>query len=243
MPRRLSCVCNPLMKGTGRDALTTLLGLGLLAAWDRAGWDVQLMHLFGNLSGFAWHEAAALRWLHSAGRAFAWAFLGWMGWVAFAVPQQAEHAALTQQPGPSHRRYWFAVTLVCLLVVNVIKHASTTSCPWDLAEFGGSAHHVSHWALFVRDGGPGQCFPSGHSSAAFGFLSLYFLFRRHDLQRAKRYLVAVCAVGLVFSLTQIARGAHYPSHALWSAWLCWAICCVADAALRFMRPQQQALQT
>jgi membrane-associated PAP2 superfamily phosphatase len=219
------------MTGNRRhDALITLLGLGLLAAWDSAGWDLPLMHLLGNASGFVWREAAVLNWLHTGGRSVAWGVLAWMGWMAFAVPRQAAQAASSAQQGPLHRRYWFAMTLLCLLLINIIKYASATSCPWDLAEFGGIAHHVSHWAILVRDGGPGQCFPSGHSSAAFGFFSLYFLFRRHDSQRAKRYLAAVCAAGVVVSLTQIARGAHYPSHALWTAWLCWTTCCAADAA-------------
>jgi membrane-associated PAP2 superfamily phosphatase len=206
-----------------QDALITLLGLGLLAGWDSAGWDLPLMHMFGNASGFAWHEASVLRGLHAAGRWLGWLVLAWMGWLAFASPQQ----------GPPHKRYWFVVTLLCLLTINIIKQLSATSCPWDLAEFGGVARHVSHWAFFARDGGPGRCFPSGHSSAAFAFFTLYFLLRPYDEQRARQCLAAVCAAGVVFSLTQIARGAHYPSHALWSAWLCWTVCCAANALLQF----------
>lgn len=230
------------MTAERRDALVTLLGLGLLAAWDGAGLDVPLMHLFGNANGFVWHEAAALRWMHAGGRAFAWAVLAWMAWTAFAVPTKRVPATSAQPRAYLHNRYWFSVTLLCLLLINVIKHTSATSCPWDLAEFGGVARHISHWALFVRDGGPGQCFPSGHSSAAFAFFSLYFLFRHHDAARAKRYLAAICAAGLVLSLTQILRGAHYPSHALWTAWLCWGTCCAADAALQFWRPVQAAVR-
>jgi membrane-associated PAP2 superfamily phosphatase len=33
----------------------------------------------------------------------------------------------------------------------------------------------------------------------------------------------VLLVGLVFSLTQAMRGAHYPSHSLWTAWVCWVL--------------------
>ena len=27
--------------------------------------------------------------------------------------------------------------------------------------------------------------------------------------------------GLLLGLTQTVRGAHYPSHTLWTAWICW----------------------
>lgn len=38
-------------------------------------------------------------------------------------------------------------------------------------------------------------------------------------------------VGTLFGWAQMARGAHYPSHTLWSAWLCWLVC-VLGAAIR-----------
>ena len=39
---------------------------------------------------------------------------------------------------------------LCVLAVPALKQISTTSCPWDLAEFGGVARYASHWALGVR---------------------------------------------------------------------------------------------
>jgi len=81
----------------------------------------------------------------------------------------------------------------------------------------------------VPDGGPGHCFPSGHGVAAFAFLGLYFLWRPHRPQAARRVLVGVWVVGSLFGMAQLLRGAHYPSHTFWSAWLCWAICATASA--------------
>lgn len=57
--------------------------------------------------------------------------------------------------------------------------------------------------------------------AAFAFLGLYFLWRPYRLQLARALALAVCAVGLLFGYAQLLRGAHYPSHTLWTAWLCW----------------------
>jgi hypothetical protein len=40
---------------------------------------------------------------------------------------------------------------------------------------------------------------------------------------ARAVLLAVLAAGALFGWAQLARGAHFPSHTLWSAWLCWVI--------------------
>ena len=202
--------------------------LGLLAVWDAAGWDMALMRSLGDANGFIWRSSTVLTQLHLGSRVMAWLVLAWQGWMAFGPQRLTSGKAGKLKPQRANQRYWFAVTLVCVAAINVIKYSSHTSCPWDLAEFGGAARHVSHWLFWLPDGGPGQCFPSGHSSAAFSFFTLYFVWRGCNATRAKRCVLAVCAFGLAFSLTQIVRGAHYPSHALWTAWLCWTICCVAD---------------
>ena len=65
-------------------------------------------------------------------------------------------------------------TGLSLAVVSTLKYTSSTSCPWDLSEFGGVARHVSHWALGVLDGGGGKCFPAGHASAGIAFFGGFF---------------------------------------------------------------------
>lgn len=47
---------------------------------------------------------------------------------------------------------------------------------------------------------------------------------RHDLP----VLLATLLAGALFGLAQTLRGAHYPSHTLWSAWLCAALCVAAQ---------------
>ena len=217
-----------MMRRSRWDMWVAAGALVLLAAWDASGWDLALMRNLGNAGGFAWRSSAVMTQLHQASRVVAWLVLAWQGWMAFGPQRRVERKACKPLPSRAHQRYWFGVTLVCVAAINVIKYASNTSCPWDLAEFGGAARHVSHWLFWLPDGGPGQCFPSGHSSAAFSFFTLYFVWRGYDAVGAKRCALAVCTFGLVFSLTQILRGAHYPSHALWSAWLCWTICCAAN---------------
>jgi membrane-associated PAP2 superfamily phosphatase len=33
----------------------------------------------------------------------------------------------------------------------------------------------------------------------------------------------VCVIGFVLGVTQLLRGAHFPSHSLWTAWICWTL--------------------
>lgn len=40
---------------------------------------------------------------------------------------------------------------------------------------------------------------------------------------ARAWLLAVVLAGLLFGGAQFLRGAHAPSHTLWTAWLCWAL--------------------
>lgn len=207
------------------DVAITLATLAALLLWELSGWDLALSRWYGSASGFAWRDAwLTSTLLHQGGRALAWALLTLL--VADAV------RPLVQGPTRSARWHGIGMTLTCLLVVPTIKRVTQSSCPWDLAEFGGVAPYVPHWLPGVADGGPGHCFPSGHAVAAFGFFSGYFVLRETRPRPARIWLATVCVVGLVFGWAQLARGAHYLSHTLWSAWLCWLIgALVAKVAL------------
>jgi membrane-associated PAP2 superfamily phosphatase len=202
------------------DLLVTGIAFCLLLAWDASGLDLALTRHFAGLDGFPWRD----RWLtssllHEGGRVFAWA--------ALALLIVNIWRPLMDGPSKAERVRWVLVTLVCLIVVPSIKRLSATSCPWDLAEFGGAAHYVSHWRFGLADGGPGHCFPSGHATSAFAFLVGAFALRPHRPWLARVWLVCVLAIGALFGWAQMARGAHYASHTFWTAWLCWTIAVIA----------------
>ena len=203
-----------------RPLLVAVLLLPLLLAWDMSRADLALAKLLGSSAGFALRENAVLvQVLHRGGRIAA-------GCVLAA---QAVHAAWPVHagtPGRAERVLWLLVTLAVWVAVSWIKSASLSSCPWDLAAFGGSADYVGHWTAWqnaIADGGPGRCFPSGHAVAGFAFFSLAFLWRRHRPQRAARFAAAALIAGAVFGAAQVLRGAHFVSHVLWSAWFCWLL--------------------
>ena len=201
----------------------TLLALAGLIAWDLGGLDLPMAHWFGGNQGFAlrsdWfmehiaHEGARLAaWLIALGLALC------IWWPVGALRRLAYE-----------RRVQLVVAvLLSLLVVTFLKHASTTSCPWDLAEFGGVGHRVSHWALGQADGGAGRCFPAGHAATGFAFLGLYFALRRALPRAARRCLAGALAAGFALGLVQQMRGAHFMSHTLWTAWLCWTTGWICD---------------
>ncbi|MFO1218099.1 MAG: phosphatase PAP2 family protein [Burkholderiaceae bacterium] len=203
-----------------RDAIVTFAALMLVLAWDYSGLDLAAARAYGNASGFAWRDAWLTRdVLHDGGR--------WLAWGVIAA--LAIDAARPRSNGLTRRArwYWVAMTLACAMLVPAIKRLSLSSCPWELAEFGGLARYVTHWQWGIVDGGPGHCFPSGHAVAAFAFFTVYFAWRESRPQLARLCLLVVCVAGVLFGWAQLARGAHYPSHTLWSAWLCWFACVVA----------------
>jgi membrane-associated PAP2 superfamily phosphatase len=203
-----------------RDLLITLALLVLLLCWEAGGWDMTLAQAYGDAAGFALRDHWLFRrGLHDGGRWLsAVALIGVAAWSAFG-----DARVITRRL----RWAWTAVVLLCLIVVPAMKRLSSTSCPWDLADFGGRADYVPHWMLTLVDGGPGHCFPSGHAVAAFAFLPLYFQWRSTWPQAARVLLTVTLGAGLVFGWAQLARGAHFPSHTMWSAWLCWTIGAVA----------------
>lgn len=216
-------------QGAARDA--AILGLTLLAllAWDLSGADLALSAWAGGSAGFPLrHDGTWATALHGAGRWLSGALLAVL--VVDALWRDPPWRRDRTRPGPevAERRHVALATLFTLAAVPALKRASATSCPWDVAAFGGSVPYVPHWVWSVIDGGPGHCFPSGHAVAAFVFLVPAVAWRRHDPRMAPVLLGAVLLAGALFGGVQVLRGAHYVSHVLWSAWLCAALAVAAD---------------
>ena len=125
--------------------------------------------------------------------------------------------------------YTLATALVAVSVNGQFKSWSGHSCPWDVQGFGGTAHYFRLLATVPFDAGPGRCLPSGHAAVGFMWLSAIYAARRWFPQHAGRTALAVIAFGLLCGIIQIVRGAHFPSHVLFSAITCGSI---AAASIR-----------
>lgn len=206
--------------------------LCLTLAWDVLGADLTVMHWIGTPQGFPlrdnWLMEAVLhndmRKLGLILYALMWA------WAAWPEKRSRSSSGLFLVPRQQRVVVVVAVTL-SLLAINLLKRASATSCPWSLSEFGGVAAYVSHWKLWLTDGGPGHCFPGGHASSAFAFIGLTLpwlappLGERDETSatRAWRWTLVIGGTGVLLGLVQTLRGAHYPSHTLWALMICWGV--------------------
>lgn len=209
---RLSCF-SPLP----RLLAVSIASLLLLLAWDALALDLPLARRFGTSGGFALRD----HWwmsqvLHDGARRLGWVLVAGLAlsvWWPVGVLRVL-----------SRDERWGLLlgTALSLLAVSALKNLSRTSCPWDLTEFGGMARYVSHWQWGVLDGGGGRCFPAGHASAGFAFIAGFFWLRHRAPRAAVTWLAAALVAGLLLGLVQQARGAHYMSHTLWTAWVCWA---------------------
>jgi membrane-associated PAP2 superfamily phosphatase len=210
----------------GRGLATAGLVLAVLA-WDAARLDLPMAQWFGGPAGFPlkqdWFFTAVM---HEGGRIASWIVV-----LALTLAIWWPVGAL-RRIDAARRLQLVATALLAVLVVASLKAFSRTSCPWDLADFGRVAHHVSHWALGVQDGGSGRCFPAGHASAGFAFLGGYFVFADTDRRVARRWLAGATLAGLAFGLAQQVRGAHFMSHTLWTGVLCWGVAYAVDGLRR-----------
>lgn len=221
------------MTDTSRPPLPTsarwLLGLSaalllLTLAWDASGLDLPVMLQIGTPQGFPLRHLPLLEnVLHEGVRKVSTVLF--IAMIVWALRRDSG------RPGATTRRERLAVlalVTLSLLAVSVTKQFSRSSCPWEWTAFGGHAVYTSHWNLLVGDGGGGSCFPGGHASGSLAFfaLCLPWLWSPVAGRRSAvgwQWFALVVFAGLVSGATQTLRGAHPPSHTLWTGVFCAAI--------------------
>jgi membrane-associated PAP2 superfamily phosphatase len=108
--------------------------------------------------------------------------------------------------------------------VAILKVASSRYCPYDLAEYGGFAPHLGLFDVAAPGLDAGHCFPSGHAAAGFCLLAFYFAGYALDNRRlALAGLWGGLGAGMLLGIARVAQGAHFLSHNLWSALVCWLV--------------------
>jgi membrane-associated PAP2 superfamily phosphatase len=202
--------------------LYSMLVLLCVLAWDFSGLDFQVMQALGDAQGFSlktnwWFEAI----LHTKARQLSGFVLVLMVLMVWRPCGWFRDLSRLQRVEIVAGIFWG------LLCISILKRISLTSCPWDLQDFGGTAVYVSHWRWGVADGGDGHCFPGGHASSALAYLALCLPWLTNATAAARRrgraLLVGVLMLGFMLGMTQTLRGAHYPSHTLWTGLICWLV--------------------
>lgn len=203
-----------------------LIALYLLA--QRA--DFPLAHALLELQGGHW--SLKQHWLlesllHRGGRMLS--MLAWLtGLVLLLVrwPQRARlrwHAPLARL---------LLTTLLCTIVIGVLKATTHMDCPWDLSAFDGTRPFISLLTPRPEILGSPKCFPAAHAATGFAWIGLYFFFAAIRPSWRCAGLAIGLLLGLSFGLAQQVRGAHFLSHDIASLTLCWWVACAVELLAR-----------
>jgi membrane-associated PAP2 superfamily phosphatase len=107
--------------------------------------------------------------------------------------------------------------------VSVLKHFSSHACPWDLALFGGTAIYQPLFGAPAATEAVHGCSPAAHPLVGYAWLGVGFALLPTARRTAWRAWALALALGTLFGVVQVLRGAHFPSHVLWSAWVVWGV--------------------
>ncbi|NJM32135.1 MAG: phosphatase PAP2 family protein [Limnobacter sp.] len=108
-------------------------------------------------------------------------------------------------------------------IVAIVKRLLPAECPWDLLQFGGNKFFVSVFEHRPSGWHATQCFPAGHAGIGFAWLALYYYWADMCPARAKWGAWIGFVLGVVLGLGQQIRGAHFVSHDVTTAWICWSV--------------------
>jgi membrane-associated PAP2 superfamily phosphatase len=124
---------------------------------------------------------------------------------------------------PLRRTCSFLIVAMTLSVglVGLLKQLTNIDCPWDLEEFGGSFPYVTLFGERPDVLRAAHCFPAAHASSGFALVACYFVLREYARRWAVWALWASMLIGTAFGVAQQARGAHFLSHDVFSAFLVW----------------------
>jgi len=117
--------------------------------------------------------------------------------------------------------YLVLVIGLSVLTVRLWQEVTPHHCPREIDRYGGPAPRLGLWATAPPGFERGHCFPSKHGAVGFSLLALYFAFGPVRPGWSVPGLLAGLAAGTVFTFGQLVRGAHFVSHSVWAAAICW----------------------
>ena len=170
------------------------------------------------------------QWIHPGGR-----YLSVAMWCAtFALWWQSRHNVAWQRVRAPLACLLLS-TFAAALLVTLMKSFTAMDCPWDMNIYGGLRPYLGLFDARPLGLHSSGCFPAGHASSGYAWVALYFFLGDVAPRWRFRGLALGLAMGGVFGISQQLRGAHFASHDLVSALVCWL---AALAVHRAMRPAQ-----
>ncbi len=188
-------------------------------AWLQLDWS--LAHRIYAWEGYRWVLKKAFfteSLLHRSGHDLS--VVAWVGaLVAWLMSLKRESLQAWRKP----LGYLLLSVLLATLLVSWVKSWSNMDCPWDIKGLGGTRPYVALFAARPAWLPDGRCFPAGHASGGYAWMALYFFFLMIRPHLRWRGLAIGVGVGVLFGIAQQFRGAHFISHDLWTAMICWAV--------------------
>lgn len=137
--------------------------------------------------------------------------------------------------------YLITATACAASAIALLKAVIDIDCPWDLARYGGQRPFIGLFATRPAALPSASCFPAGHASSGYAWVSLYFFFLTVRPAWARYGLWFALGLGALFGAAQQLRGAHFLSHDLSTLLICWLIALAFyRVLLHRSRPLRQA---
>lgn len=217
-----------------------LLWLVLFGVFEATGIDLWVQDHLYNFQTHAWLVDAKSAWprllFYTGPKALLWVF----GVLLFGLACAPSHwRARLPLPGLKRRDLWVVVGTMALapVLVGIGKIVTNVFTPNQIRHYGGFAPYVKVLEGYPVDDHPkkrGRGFPAGHASGGFALLALAGL---AATRRGRVVGVGVgLAVGWMMGLYQMLKGAHYLSHTVLSALLCWIVFLSLRRALKPAQP-------
>jgi membrane-associated PAP2 superfamily phosphatase len=93
-----------------------------------------------------------------------------------------------------------------------------------MRDFGGNVPYMELLDPLPAGADPGKCWPGGHASSGFCLFGFYFAAAWLGRRRlAAEALACALLLGFGVGMARVAQGAHFLSHNVWSALICWLI--------------------
>lgn len=190
--------------------------------------DWRLSHALYAWEGYRWllRDATLTEaLLHRGGHALS--IVAWVGALVAWIVARRRRSAL-QRP----LTCLLLSVLASTLLVSWVKSWSNMDCPWDIDGLGGTRPYLDLLSFRPPELPQGRCFPAGHASGGYAWVGLYFFFLA--IRPAWRWhgLGIGLGVGALFGMAQQLRGAHFLSHDLWTATICWTVALLVYLWLR-----------
>lgn len=214
----------PLLIGVPLLALVIAVFVIELADIDRQ--LASLIYQWGDNSWYWRRHPVTSRWIHDHGRHLVTALT-----VISLALLASSFLFAGIRPGRRVFTYLLLAPTASTLLIQTLKHRTMMDCPYNIDLFGGSNAYFTLWQARPPGNIDHYCFPAGHASAGYCWVALFFVLHYLPAQWRSRYrwieprygLLFGLLLGLLFGIGQQLRGAHFLSHDLWTATLCWGV--------------------